>query len=121
MFDLKRGSENLNSVNKLNFWITLIPVILSLVITIATFTILRLLPSKLPLFYSLPWGEGQLATHQQFLVIPVSIVVIVLVNSLISWQLHPSQSFFKKILIFSPLIISLLLTVTLVRIILNFL
>ena len=34
------------------------------------------LPPKLPLFYSLPWGEKQLAQNQQLLIIPASIAII---------------------------------------------
>lgn len=121
MLNLKGNPQNLTTSNKLDIWLILIPGVLTLSITIAIFTILQLLPTKLPLFYSLPWGNGQLATKQQFLVIPAITAAIVVLNSVISWQLHPSQSFFKKILIFSPLLISLLLTVTFVKIILNFL
>lgn len=106
--------------NKPYIWLILSPLILSLVITLAIVTILRFLPARLPLFYSASWGDGQLATHQQFLIIPSSIILITLLNLIISWQLHPSQSFLKKVLLLSPLIISLILTVTFIKIILNF-
>lgn len=106
--------------NKLHFWVGLFPFILSLMITLTIFTTLGFLPTRLPLFYSLPWGDRQLATHQQFLIIPASISLIALLNLIISWQLHPSQSFFKKVLLGSSIVVSLILTITFIKIILNF-
>lgn len=120
MFKLKTGSESFVTSQKLTFWISLIPFILSLILGVAILLGMQSLPPKLPLFYSLPWGDNQLAYHQEFLLIPASIIVATLLNSVISSQLHPSQSFFKKILLFSPLVISFLLTVTFIRIIFNF-
>ena len=106
--------------NKLHLWIGLSPLILSLGITVTIVTALKFLPPRLPLFYSLPWGDGQLATHQQFLIIPASISLITLLNLIISWQLHPSQSFFKKALLLSSIIVSFILTITFIKIVLNF-
>jgi len=80
----------------------------------------KFLPPKLPLFYSVAWGNGQLATHQQFLIIPASISLITLLNLVISWQLHPSQSFFKKVLLISSIIVSVILVTTFIKIILMF-
>lgn len=105
---------------KLHFWIISSPLILSVLLTLVILIPLRFLPSRLPLFYSVAWGDGQLATHQQFLIIPASIGAVTLLNMIISWQLHPSQSFFKKVLLTSSLIVSLLLTVSFIKIVLNF-
>ncbi|OGE29475.1 hypothetical protein A2867_00710 [Candidatus Daviesbacteria bacterium RIFCSPHIGHO2_01_FULL_40_11] len=105
---------------KLHLWLILSPLILSLVITVIIATVLKFLPPRLPLFYSLPWGDGQLATHQQFLIIPASITLITLLNLVVSWQLHPSQYFFKKVLLTSSAIVSLILTITFIEMILNF-
>lgn len=118
MFKFK--TENFVTSNKLVFWITLSPIILSIILSLVILFGLKSLPPKLPLFYSLPWGDNQLASHQEFLLIPAIIIAVALLNSIVSWQLHPSQSFFKRILLFSPLIISLLLIVTFVKIVFNF-
>lgn len=120
MFNLKKESKSFVASNKLFFWINVLPIIISLILIIVILFGIRSLPAKLPLYYSLPWGDDQLATHQEFLLIPISIVIITLFNSVISWQLHPSQSFLKRILLFSPLIVSLLLTVTFLKIVFNF-
>lgn len=119
MLNLKVKPESF-ATQKLFLWLNLIPLILSLSLTIFILLGLKSLPSKLPLFYSLPWGDDQLVTHQELLFIPVSIIVVTLLNIVVSWQLHPSQSFFKKMLLFSPLLVSLLLTVSLFKIVVNF-
>lgn len=106
--------------HKLHLCIILAPLALSLLIILAIVTILKFLPPRLPLFYSLPWGENQLATHQQFIVIPASISAVALLNLIISWQLHPSQSFFKKVLLIASLIVGLIMIITFIKIILNF-
>ena len=79
------------------------------------------LPPRLPLFYSLAWGEEQLATLQQFLIIPSLVIAISLINLMISWQLHQSQYFFKLILNFTSLLCVLILIISTVKIVLIFL
>ena len=106
--------------NKLHLWIGLAILILSFSIALIIITTFKFLPPRLPLFYSLPWGEAQLATHQQFLGVPASISIITLLNLLIAWQLHPSQSFFKKALLLSSVTVSLILTLAFIKVILNF-
>ncbi|MCR4305638.1 MAG: hypothetical protein NUV73_00965 [Candidatus Daviesbacteria bacterium] len=106
--------------NKLYLWIGLSPLFISLIITVIILTLFKFLPPKLPLFYSLPWGEGQLATPQQFLVIPASISIIALLNLIISGQLHEQQYFFKKVLLLSGGAVAIILTITFIKIVLMF-
>lgn len=102
----------------------LIFVIISLGIALAIALLIlffsKFLPKKLPLFYSLPWGEAQLGSSEQFFIIPGSIALITLLNMIISWQLHPTQAFFKKILTISILVATLILTTTFIKIVLIF-
>lgn len=105
---------------KLQTWLVLSPLTLSVTMILIIVIILPKLPARLPLFYSLAWGEKQLATHQQFLIIPASIILITLLNLVISWQLHPSQSFFKKVLLLTSVATSLILTITFFKIIFIF-
>ncbi len=107
------------SLTKKKFWITF-PLLLSIAITLLIVLLSKRLPLKLPLFYSLSWGEKQLASHQQFIIIHASITLIALFNLIISWQLHPQQDFFKKVLLFSSILVSLILTITFVKIVLIF-
>lgn len=107
-------------IKKISFWIALIPLLLSLLIALFITISTKFLPPKLPLFYSLPWGEKQLATHVQLLIIPAAITLVTLANLMISWQLHSKQVFFKKILIFSSILVSLILTITFLKVVLIF-
>ena len=105
---------------KLSFWFLISSIILSLLLAGATFTFREFLPLKLPLFYSLPWGQGQLSTHRQFLIIPATITLITLLNYTIASQLHESQKFFKKMLFFSSFLTSLILMITYIKIVMMF-
>lgn len=106
--------------NKLQFQISIPILILSLVMTAVIMILFKFLPPKLPLFYSIAWGNGQLATQKQFLIIPASISLITILNLVISRQLHPSQSFFKKVLLISSIVASVILITTFIKIILMF-
>ena len=106
--------------NKLYFWISVPLLTLSLIMAVVIMILFKFLPPKLPLFYSVAWGNGQLATHQQFLIIPAIISAVALLNIIISWQLHHQQSFFKKMLFAQSVLITLILTITFIKIILIF-
>lgn len=101
--------------------VNLLPLILALAITISIPLIHRALPLQLPLFYSLPWGENQLVTLDQFLILPATIVLIDLINLIIYWQLHSEQTLFKQIVVTTSLLTSIILTVSFLKIIFIFL
>ncbi len=110
----------MENLKKVNFWIGLSPFILSLLLTLIILFFFKFLPPKLPLFYSLPWGEKQLATREQYLLIPATLALINAINLVLFYQLHPSQSFSKKILLITPLIVSLILIISFIKTILIF-
>lgn len=101
-------------------WLITLPLLLALIITLFIAIFARILPPRLPLFYSLPWGDSQLVNIQQLLILPASIALITLFNLIISWQLHATQNLFKKILQFCSLLVSLILTITFLKIVLIF-
>ncbi|MBI2315214.1 hypothetical protein HYU93_04135 [Candidatus Daviesbacteria bacterium] len=105
---------------KLYLWTGLSPLLLSLILITVIITTLKYLPSRMPLFYSLPWGENQLATSSQFLIIPASISIVTLLNLLICWQLHKSQAFFRIALFAASIIVSLILVIAFIKIVLMF-
>lgn len=107
-------NETLN--RNLYFYLLSLPLAITLIISLFILIFFQFLPPKLPLFYSLPWGNAQLANHQQFFIIPASIVLINLINLLIIWHLHPSQVFFKKMLTVSSLVITLIFLTTFIKI-----
>lgn len=106
--------------HKIHLWLSLSPLIVAFVLSLIILFFFRFLPERLPLFYSLPWGDRELATHQQFFIIPAATTLIALANLVISWQLHYLQSFFKKILLVSSLITTLILIITFIKIVLIF-
>ncbi|MBI2011427.1 hypothetical protein HYS91_01530 [Candidatus Daviesbacteria bacterium] len=103
--------------DRLNLYAFLLCLFLAL-ITLIFFLINRSdLPLQLPLFYSLPWGEGQLIFPDQFLILPLIIILITMINSIISWHLHESQLLLKRILLISSAACAFLIFITALRII----
>lgn len=102
-------------------WSVILSLILTASTTMAIFMLQGLLPPRLPLFYSLSWGENQLASPPQLLIIPGSILLTALVNLTVSWQLHPAQGFFKQILSATSAVCALALTLSFIKIIFIFL
>lgn len=91
---------------------------LSLLVIIIPFLLLfSSLPGQLPLFYSLPWGEMQLASKPQLLILPAVILLTSLVNGATIWHLHFSQAVVKRILLSSIIATSLIITTAAIKII----
>jgi hypothetical protein len=103
--------------DKLIFWLNLICLLYALIITVLFFGVIDLMPLKIPLFYSLPWGENQLVSHSQFLILPSIIILSSLINLTIAWHLHTSQAFIKKLVSGITFIVSSLIFLTAVQII----
>lgn len=103
------------------FWLNALAVGAALFITALWLLKINELPSKVPFYYSLPWGENQLAPTNQFIIIPALIVLVVLFNMALSWYLHPSQYPLKRILAISSLIFALLMLASSTQIIYLFL
>lgn len=99
------------------FWATAFS-LLGVVITLTTFALTyERLPAQIPLFYSLPWGEGQLVPIFEIIILPSLTIVITLSNLLVSWHLHESQFLLKRMISLFSASLSLLLTLAAVRII----
>ena len=114
---LKDSSLEKSPSSKFYLWLGASPIILSIVLSLIILFFFKNLPPKLPLLYSLPWGEKQLVSHQQFLIIPAVITLIALLNLVLSWQLHFSQAFFKKTLLIASFITCIIFIVTFVKIV----
>ena len=78
------------------------------------------LPKQIPLFYSLPWGDSQLASLSQFTILPFIILLSVLVNFSLIWHLHHTQIVLKRFLSLATAITSLLITLTAYKIVFIF-
>lgn len=102
------------------FWSVSISVLATLLMITLWVINFRSLPTELPLFYSLPWGDSQLGNIGQFIILPSTVLLITLTNLIISWHLHPSQIVVKRILSFSSATISLLFFISAMKIIFTF-
>lgn len=98
-----------------------ISLFIALLITLLIFILYNQLPFKLPLFYSLPWGETQLVAKQQLFLLPIILLVIVLINAFIFSQLHPVQKVLKRLLMFNLIFIDLIIFTTFLKILFIFL
>lgn len=76
------------------------------------------LPQQVPLYYSLPWGEGQLASATSLFLLPTFSIVVLLINNLIATLFFKSIALFSRLLVIFSLIFSLLSAISLTRIIL---
>lgn len=103
--------------DKVVFWTNVTTLLIALLILVFWQLNITNIPSQIPLFYSLPWGENQLASSSQFIIIPSLIALITLFNVSLSWYLHPSQYPLKRILAFSSFIVSILMLITSIKII----
>ena len=89
----------------------------SVVLIIATFLILyQKLPPKLPLFYSLPWGQAQLVEKQQFLLMPAVLIMALLINTFIAYHLNQAQYVLRRILMLNLVFISIIIFLTALKI-----
>lgn len=94
---------------------------LTALVLLGTFVFLdRILPDKVPLFYSLPWGQAQLVSKQQLFILPLILILISLVNALLAFQLHEVQRALKRMLTLSLILINLIIIITALKILLIF-
>lgn len=98
------------------FWSNFTSIFLGIIASLTLAIYYNKLPSKLPLFFSLAWGENQLVGLSQFFILPFTIFLVFLINLIIAWHLHPSQIIIQRILSVSSAIISFLILVTTFRI-----
>lgn len=87
------------------------------ILIIGTYLVLyNFLPSKLPLFYSLSWGQDQLVSKNQFLILPALLGLLTLINILISSHLHPLQIALKRLIVFHSIFLALAILITAIKI-----
>lgn len=113
----------------LNFYqsqdkVILLPIIASLLsvllVSLIFLIFYKKLPERLPLFYSLPWGEAQLITKEQFFLLPAVLFLITLINSFLVSQLHSLQFVLKRMLAVSVVLINLIILISAFKILFIF-
>lgn len=75
------------------------------------------LPPLVPLFYSLPWGEEQLASTLTLPICVVIALVICVVNFLLAIFYYRTSAYLAKMLLWGALFVTLLMAITLGKII----
>ena len=75
------------------------------------------LPPEVPLFYSRPWGQEQLALSWQLTILPFSALIFFVLDLLLASKFYSQYPLLAQILVWSSACFSLLVTITLVKII----
>ncbi len=75
------------------------------------------LPPQVPLYYSRPWGEAQLAPTHHLFILPLIATFFLLLNSLLSLPFLEKAAFVSISLIWTSVIASGLGLITLIKII----
>ena len=99
---------------KTPFYFSLILIFLNTVIISLS---LSRLPLKVPLFYSLPWGEEQLVSKGMLWILPAGGLGIVVFNLLMAQFIFADEEIIGKIFVLSGLLVSLLTSYSLFQIV----
>ena|SRR3989344_7569869 len=78
----------------------------------------RRLPPVVPLYYSLPWGEEQLANIIYLFIIPASAILFFSINLILSFTILKKELVLVQILMWTTVFVTLLGFITLLRIVL---
>lgn len=75
------------------------------------------LPPQLPLLYSRPWGLDQLVSKSFFIFLPLSSLLLIIINLIIASLAYKKEALLSKILVFSSGFVCLLCNIALIQII----
>ncbi|PIS09285.1 hypothetical protein COT75_02150 [Candidatus Beckwithbacteria bacterium CG10_big_fil_rev_8_21_14_0_10_34_10] len=88
-----------------------------IIIFITSLILLTKLPPQLPLLYSRPWGKDQLVGKAMLPILSLGSILIILINLRLASLFSKKELFLSRILIWTAIILSLLFSITLIRII----
>lgn len=77
------------------------------------------LPKQIPLYYSLPWGEGQLASAASIFILPTLSIIILLSNNLIATGFLKTTPLFSRLLTIFSLVFSFFSLISVIKIIIT--
>lgn len=75
------------------------------------------LPTQVPLFYSLPWGESQLVRATSLFLLPTISIVALFIDNLFAVSFFKNQPLISRLSVIISLIISFFSAVTLLMIV----
>jgi hypothetical protein len=76
----------------------------------------RLLPPELPIFYSKPWGQERLAGSDAVWIPVVIGLVLLIINGFLSLKVFAKEKFLQKIIAWTNLTTTAMISVTLLKI-----
>lgn len=77
----------------------------------------NLLPPQVPLYYSLPWGESQLAQTSLLFLLPTISLILLLINHLFAITLTKTSLLLSRLLLSISLIFSFLSLIALLHVV----
>lgn len=113
---LKHTKALIPTKKKPNERVQILSIILLVLLTSFLAIVWRSLPSQLPLFYSRPWGEQQLATPL-FLSLPTSLAFLFFLGNTLASRFLQNYPFLKRVLSLASFFLILLAAITTVRIV----
>ncbi len=75
------------------------------------------LPSQIPIFYSLPWGESQLGNSSLIFILPSLSVLILFINNILAVYYLKSVPLISRLLVVFSLVSTVFCTITVYKII----
>lgn len=105
------------SFDKLFVWGSLISLTLIFFSSLFLLLVYRGLPPEMPLFYSRPWGQTMLANRIWLWLLPALSLAVVTLNLLLAGKLAKELAILSRILIWTAAFVSLILTITLFKIV----
>ncbi len=78
----------------------------------------RQIPPEVPLFYSRPWGEAQLAKPWSLWILPGLTLLTIIVNGMIGAQVFEKNKLLSRMLMITAAIVGFMSTYGLIRILL---
>lgn len=76
---------------------------------------LNALPPKIPLYYSLPWGESRLASFTSLFLLPLYSIIILFINSFLAMIYSKKIKVISQLLMLFSLIFTIFATIALFK------
>lgn len=75
------------------------------------------LPPQVPLYYSQPWGEAQLATVSYLFLLPIASFIVLVLNNFLAIFYLKSLQLLSRLLVVTSLVFSIFATLSILQII----
>lgn len=115
-FSIRETAETLvpDSMARTGYWIGL-AIILTMLLLISG--LLTRIPSVIPLYYTLPWGEARLASKLMLYILPGLSLVFFILNLLVSRALRHLSALLPRVLAVATAIVTAMMMLALLGII----